>query len=141
MKALYVVISDVLGNKFRCLSKRPNVLLTLASTLTEVIFKCFSERVWKTLSLLKTKGGWVTLFGLRLKITSLACLLGSRLKLIFHWKAKSLTFSSHHLTYWQKWLHHEQLKIMMHYQQKVMHWRSNYLINHLYKLRIIKDLE
>ena len=33
MKALYIVISVALGNKFRSLRKRPAVLLTLANTL------------------------------------------------------------------------------------------------------------
>ena len=53
---------------------------------------CFWEKLWETLLLLKTKGAWVGLLDLRLKITSRAWLLGSGLKLIFHWKAHSLTF-------------------------------------------------
>ena len=42
--------------------------------------------------LLRTKGGWVDLFDLQLETTSWACLLESGLKLIFLWKAQSLTF-------------------------------------------------
>ena len=59
---------------------------------------------------------WVgSIFYLRPKITSWACLLGSGLKIIFYWKAQSLTSSSHHLTLLQKCLHVEQL---IHHQQK-----------------------
>ena len=41
---------------------------------------------------LKTKGGCDTFFNFLLKMTSWACLLRSRLKLIFHWKTQSLIF-------------------------------------------------
>ena len=55
--------------------------------------RCFWEKLWETLLLLKTKCGWVGLLDLRLKIfLSWAYLLGSGLKLIFYWKANSLTF-------------------------------------------------
>ena len=82
--------------------KRPIVLLTLFRTLlrcsskvnltSNVTPRCFWEEVCKTLLLLKTKDGCGSFFILRLKITSWACLLGSGLKLIFHWKAHLLIF-------------------------------------------------
>ena len=43
-------------------------------------------------ALLKTNGGCDTFFSFLLKMTSWACLLGSGLKLIFHWKSQSLIF-------------------------------------------------
>ena len=102
MKALYIVISVVLGNILRSLRKRPTALLTLANTLlrcssnvnlkSNMTPRRFWEKVWETLSLLKTKSGWVGLFYLRLKISSWACLLWSGLKLIFYRKAQSVTF-------------------------------------------------
>ena len=46
----------------------------------------------KTLALLKTKGGCDTFFNVLLKLISKACLVGSELKFIFHWKAQSLIF-------------------------------------------------
>ena len=59
---------------------------------SNVTLRCFWEEVWKTLLLLKTKDGCGSFFILQLKITSWACLLGSGLKLIFHWKAHLLIF-------------------------------------------------
>ena len=50
------------------------------------------EQFWETLLFLKTEGGWVNLLHLQMKMTPWACLLESGLKLIFHWKAQSLTF-------------------------------------------------
>ena len=55
------------------------------------------EKVWDTLSLLKTEGRWVNLFDLWLKITFWGCLLGSVLKNILHWKSQLLFFPSQHL--------------------------------------------
>ena len=43
-------------------------------------------------ALLKTNGGCDTSFNFLVKMTSWACLLGSGLKLIFHWKSQSLIF-------------------------------------------------
>ena len=141
----------VFGNELRSLRWRPSVLLTLANTLlrwsssinlkSNMTPRCFWEKLREIL-LLKTKGGWVNLLVLRRKIYSWAGLLGSGLKPIFHifhWKAHSLTFSSHHLALLQKCLHREQLKIMMYHQHKVLYWRSNYLINHLYM--ILEELQ
>ena len=97
-----IVISIVLGKKFRSLCKRRTALSTLADTLcryssnvdmkSNMAPSCFWEKVWETILLLKTKGGRVNHFDLQLKITFWACLLGSGLKLIFHWKDQSLTF-------------------------------------------------
>ena len=151
MKALYIVISVVFGNKFRSLRKRPTALLIVANTLLRCssnanlksnrTFRYFREKIWETL-LLKTKGGLVHLFDLWLKIFSWGCLLGSGLKLIFPWKTQSLTFfPSHGLTLLEKSLHREQLKIMLYHKQKVSDWMSYFLINRLCRLRIIIDLE
>ena len=97
-----MVINVDLDNKFWGLRKRPIVLLTLFRTLlrcssnvnltSNVTPRCFWEEVCKTLLLLKTKDGCGSFFILWLKITSWACLLGSGLKLIFHWKAHLLIF-------------------------------------------------
>ena len=102
MRALYIVISVDLGNKLRSLRWRSSVLLTLANTLlrwssniyleSNMTPSCFRGKLHEILLLLKTKGGWVDLLDLRLKVNSWACLFGSGLKLIFHWKAHSLTF-------------------------------------------------
>lgn len=132
--------------------KRSTVFLTLANTLLwwssnfnlkfYMTTKCFWEKVLETLLLLKTKVWWLGLLDLRLKITSWPCFLGSGLKLISHWKAQSLSFFKSSFNFLQKCLHCEQLKIMIHHQQKVSHSRSNYLMNYLYKLRIlIIDIE
>ena len=96
MKALYILISVVLGNILRTLRKRLTALLTLANTL----LRCFSNVdlksnidtkvfLFETHYCRKLK---VDLFDLRLKMISWACFLGSGLKLIFYWKAQSLTF-------------------------------------------------
>ena len=151
MKALYIVISVVLGNKFRSLRKRPTALLIVANTLLRCssnanlksnrTFRYFREKIWETL-LLKTKGRLFHLFDLWLKIFCWGCLLGSGLKLIFPWKTQSLTFfPSHGLTLLEKSLHREQLKIMLYHKQKVSDWMSYFLINRLCRLRIIIDLE
>ena len=54
--------------------------------------RCFWEKVYKTLFLLKTKYGCGRFFILELKIPSWACLLGSGLKLNFHRKVHWLIF-------------------------------------------------
>ena len=46
----------------------------------------------KNISIIKTTEGCDISFNFRLKIISWACLLGSGLKLIFHWNAQLLTF-------------------------------------------------
>ena len=56
--------------------------------------KCFWDTDWVTVLLLKLSVGWVDFWSLREKITSWPCLLGSRLKLIFHWKAQLFMFKS-----------------------------------------------
>lgn len=53
-----------------------------------------------------------------------------------HW-----LLSSHHLTLLTKYLHRELSQILLYHQQKVSHTRTNDLINHIYDLKIIKDLE
>ena len=65
MKNLYVVINIVFGNKLRSLGKTPSVLLTLTNILLRWSSKIWNliwhpsilRRVWKTLFLLKMKGG------------------------------------------------------------------------------------
>ena len=65
MENLYVVINIVFGNKLRSLGKTPTVLLTLTNILLRWSSKIWNliwhpsilRRVWKTLFLLKMKGG------------------------------------------------------------------------------------
>lgn len=64
--------------KFRCPWK--------PSLASKNIPKCFFIADWATVLLLKPNGGWVDFWSLRKMIASLACLLGSGLKLIFYWK-------------------------------------------------------
>ena len=45
-----------------------------------MIPRCFGEDVRVTLALLNSNGGWTVFFTLRLKMTSWACLVVSRLK-------------------------------------------------------------
>ena len=59
-----------------------------------LILNVFCDDAWETLLLLlKHKGGWQTVFSFLKKITSWACLLRSRLKLIFHWQAHCFTLA------------------------------------------------
>ena len=88
---------------------------------------------------MKTKGGWVNLFDLQLKMTTWACLLGSGLKLIFHWKAQLLTFF--------KSSFNPLAEVFISWTTENNDASSaksialHCLINHLYRLRIIMDLE
>ena len=107
MKALYLVISVFLDNKVWSLRMRSILLFKLANTLfrwswkvnmkSKMTPKYFWEKFLETLLLFEIKGGWINFFDLRLIITSWACLLG-----IFHGKAQSLSFSSHHLNLLKK---------------------------------------
>ena len=54
--------------------------------------KCFGDLHDEALALLKTKVGCDTFFNFLLKMISWDYLLGSGLKLIFHWKTESLIF-------------------------------------------------
>ena len=65
---------------FRCSS---NINLELSITP-----RCFWDNDWETLVLLNTNGGGYISFTLRLKMTSWACLVGSEIKFIFHWKTE-----------------------------------------------------
>ena len=77
---------------------KPIVLLTLlnmllrcswnSSLVSKNIPKCFWVSDWVTILLLKINEGWDSFWILREKRTSWACLLGSGLKVIFHWKAQ-----------------------------------------------------
>ena len=55
--------------------------------------KCFCDETCWTGLLLEKIGGCTNFLILRVKITSCACLDGSGLKLIFHWKAHSFILS------------------------------------------------
>ena len=70
---------------FKDTSSRSLSIIKLVSRITP---NCFSDDNWETLTLilLKTNGWWYISFALRLKITYWAFLVGSGLKLIFHWK-------------------------------------------------------
>ena len=59
---------------------------------SHMIQGCFCDLHWEKLALLNIKEGCSTSFNLQLKGTSWACLLGSRLKIIFDWNAQILTF-------------------------------------------------
>ena len=80
MKALYIVIIVVLNNKFQSLRERSTALLILANTLlrcssnvnlkSNFTSKVFLRKGLRDIIIVKTKGGWVSLFDLRQKITS-----------------------------------------------------------------------
>ena len=70
-----------------------------------MIIRCFWELHWEILALLKIKGGCDTSFNFQLKIISGTCLLGSVLKLIFHWNVQILTFI--------KWLFSSFAEVLM----------------------------
>ena len=100
MKHLYIVRSAGLGKIFCNFRNNHTVLLILSDTfvkclsnvnlLSNVNPKCFRDDAWETLLLLlKRKGEWQTFFSFLGKSISWAYLLGSGLKLIFHWNAHS----------------------------------------------------
>ena len=60
--------------------------------LSNISPRCFRDRQVLTSALLKVKGREYLLSAFFEKITSCACLFGSGLNCIFHWKAQSLTF-------------------------------------------------
>ena len=68
--------------------------------------------------MLKTKGGWIDSFDLRLKRTSWACFLRSGVTPIFHWKAHSFYFCEVNA-----WLKTENNDVSL---AKVSHWMSNF---------------
>ena len=96
------VIKDGFGKKFLSFRISPMVLFTLLnivfrsssklSWLSKIKPRCFWKAVCLTFALLKLSGVWNGFLILREKITSCACLVGSGLKLIFHWVAQSLIF-------------------------------------------------
>ena len=95
---LYIVRRADLGKIFLNFRNNPMVLLISSDAMVEcssnskllpnVNPKCFCDDAWETL-LLKRKGGWQTLvwFLWFSRKNYWACLLRSRLKRIFHWKA------------------------------------------------------
>ena len=93
---LYIVINAGLGKTICNLCNVPIVLLTLVVITFKFFSKvnwasrnmprCFWFEVWETMLLLKRKEGWEIFFVFLLKVISWACLLGSGLKLIFHWR-------------------------------------------------------
>ena len=89
----------VLVNRFCNLGRSPIVSFILVITIfrwfsnvnlesSSMMPRCFWYIDWVTFALLNTKEGWGIFFVLRLKMTSWACLVGSGLKLIFHWKVQ-----------------------------------------------------
>ena len=58
--------------------------------MSYTILRCFRVEKNLTKFSLKGNGRWLTLLVFLLKSTSRACLLGSGLKFIFHWKVQSL---------------------------------------------------
>ena len=97
-----IVINDVLGEVSWSLRRSRIILFTLFCTflrcklksnlVSNIIPRCFWVDDDLTKFPLKYNGGWSILLIFLLKITSWACFLGSRLNLIFHWKAVSLIF-------------------------------------------------
>ena len=84
--------------------------------------------VWLTVLLLKVKGRWFIFlvylpwsynikFMFLLKISSWTCLLGSGLKLIFHWYAELLIFTRHNSTHFSWCCFHGLGKMMMYCHQ------------------------
>ena len=59
-----------------------------SSLVSKNITKCFWVTDWVIVFLLKLNVGWDDFWSLGEKTTSWACLMGSGLKLIFHWKAQ-----------------------------------------------------
>ena len=96
MKDLPIVTNDRLGKIIWSLRNSPMNLLTLSVVFFKCLPKfdlsskniprCFWYRFWFTGILLKINTGWFGFLILREKMTSWACLEGSGLKLIFHWK-------------------------------------------------------
>ena len=99
MKHLYIARSAGLGKIFCNFRNNSMVLLISFDTfvkclsnvnlLSKVNPKCFCNYAWETILLLKRIRGGQTFFSFLEKITSWACMLGSGLKLMFHWKARS----------------------------------------------------
>ena len=95
-----MVIKDGLGNTCWNFRNRPIVLFTLAEIVliwmsknnseSKCKPKCFWESALLTGMLLKNVLRWIFLLVFLLKMTSWSCLVGSGLKLIFHWKAHLL---------------------------------------------------
>ena len=78
---------DVLFSKVTLTLIKYSWKLELESRITS---GCFWDVVWLTVFLLNVRGRWFIFLVFLLKITSLAYLLGSRLKFIFHWYAQLL---------------------------------------------------
>ena len=97
-KALHIVISANLGRRFCNFRRSPKVMFVFKNTIfrylwsidlvSSIIPRWFWDDDWEPLELLNSSGGSYISFALRLKMTSWACLVGSELKLIFHWKAQ-----------------------------------------------------
>lgn len=77
-----MVLFSVLNDSHRCSSNDKR--------LSSIIARYFCEVPWYTLLLLEVKGRSGSLLTFLMKITSWAYLLGSGLKLIFHWCAQWL---------------------------------------------------
>ena len=67
-----------------------------SSLVSKIIPKCLWVVYWITTVLLKFNDGWFGLLSFLEKVTSCACLFGSRLKLISHWNVH-LSSLDHHL--------------------------------------------
>ena len=99
---LYIVSSGALVNIFYNFLNNLIVwviLLSLclrcswkSSLLSKIISRCLWFVDWMTIVLLKFNDGWFGLLSFLEKITSCACLLGSGLKLIFHWNVHLFIF-------------------------------------------------
>ena len=72
----YLSYLTYLLNGRQMLTYYPLLILNVFAMIPEKHYYCWN-----------VKGGWKTFFSFLEKMTSRACLLGSGLKLIFHWKA------------------------------------------------------
>ena len=96
------MIKACLGNKLESFGKSPIVLFVVLNTLfrcssnvnlmSKITPRCPFELTTETLLMLKNKGGCASFFNFLLNIISWACLLRSRLKVVFHRKTESLIF-------------------------------------------------
>ena len=99
---LYIVSSGALVNIFCNFLNNPIVLLILlslslrcswkSSLVSKIIPRCLWFVDWMTTVLLKFNDGWFGLLSFLEKISSCGYLLGSGLKLIFHWNAHLFIF-------------------------------------------------
>ena len=84
--------------------------------------------------LLNISGGWRIFFDYLVKVTFWACLFGSGLNLIFHWrKTHSFIILCLYSSLWQSYECHELQGIGKFCEQTVWQLKINHQVNHLWK--------